>query len=796
MDQDPNSPNRVELFLWEPSGVNRPQWPVTTGVPFPKGALTDPERIRLRDGDVVLPCASRVTATWGDGSVRWLLLDFQVGLLGNERKRLELDYDCEPGDRATPPVELGVAETEGFLAVENGDLRVVFRTGGRMPFENVLHKGVSVLRDDAPLCLLAEGGRPFVAAGESVTPRVEQRNALRVVVRCDGTFTAEDGTTSLDLTTRVTLFAGKPFLRVYHTISNVTGRDVFLDRLLFSLPTTIGGIDGGYVTGHILDESIHREDDGRVGIAVRTRPLPDTEYDAEMLRPHVGFGQGRLAEIHGTTERQAEGRCVLQHGNGSEQPLRPERYLDPTVASGLLCGDGIRVALACRHFHPQAPKQLTVDGAAIDLSLYWSFDGTPLQLWRGTAKTHEMHLIVAEGGDLSDASEVLGYKRLVLALEEPVAPTFGESNWLQRSQVMGPVLPYRPAKYPWLEFTFRRIFEQWSSNVAGSLRGSTVLDFGDTWNPGRGGQWQNNEMDFGAAMLLYMLRTGYSKPFPSIEAIIHHMIDVDTHHEAGDPAWVGGQRYHQVRHGAFCSPTLCHQWLEGPLLFYLLTGYERAREVALLRADHFCTAIESGKHRIKQLERVQGWPLVALSTMNEYVPDERYVRACNAILDWLEQWLEEDGDLVYPYAGGVVEGEKGCTTLGRGVIGQALAHYHRVTGDERAWTLLRTVMDLAKESLFTPEGLTTKTSLLRRNYFSPGESDFILEPMGYLWEKTGDPEWMRLAILNFKLALIHRDPVAGTHMGVAGGGCEPYRFWPPFLHYADKSGMLEDLRIW
>ncbi|OPX24844.1 MAG: hypothetical protein B1H02_02650, partial [Candidatus Latescibacteria bacterium 4484_107] len=59
----------------------------------------------------------------------------------------------------------------------------------------------------------------------------------------------------------------------------------------------------------------------------------------------------------------------------------------------------------------------------------------------------------------------------------------------------------------------------------------------------------------------------------------------------------------------------------------------------------------------------------------------------------------------------------------------------------------------------------------------------------------GDPEWMRLAIRNFKLALIQRNPIFGARMGVGGGAAEPYRHWPPFLYYADKSGLLEDIRI-
>ncbi len=93
------------------------------------------------------------------------------------------------------------------------------------------------------------------------------------------------------------------------------------------------------------------------------------------------------------------------------------RYLDPIAASGLLSSDGVRVALACRDFHPQAPKELRVEGGVIDLSLYRSFDDTPLRLWRGTAKTHEIHVILMAAEPLRDEADVLSYKRLVLALE-------------------------------------------------------------------------------------------------------------------------------------------------------------------------------------------------------------------------------------------------------------------------------------------------------------------------------------------------------------------------------------------
>ena len=785
---------QVPLLLWEPSAVNRKQWPITMGVPFPKGALHSECHICLRDGDRELPVIGKVTTSWDDGSIRWILLDFQVDLKGNEKKELSLQFGPQVRSAVDPPRAVKLVETGGEVIVDSGDLRVIFRSGGHMPFDELTYRGRSLLAEGVPFCKMTEGKKTFSAKGDSVSVSVEERNPFRAVVRSDGKFVADDGSACLDLTTRVYAFAGKPFLRIFHTITNLEGRDVYVDDLSFHIPTTLEKIGAGYMIGQCLNDSIHPARNGRVGLSIKTVPIPETKYSAEILGPHVGC-KDRLPEINHTMERRAGDKCSIRFGDGVEEKIGGSSLLYPIVGSGLICGDGIRVSLTCRNFYPQAPKKIEVDGADIALNLYWNFENVPLELWRGTAKTHELNLMVSEGSELEDREAVLAYKRQVLAMEEPVAPTYGDSNWLQKTEVFGPIFEYNTTKYPWMEFMFRRIFEGWFGGAGSAWRGSTFLDFGDYWNPGRGGQWQNNEMDFPGAMLLYMLRTGYPRPFGSIEMMIHHMIDVDTHHEASHGWWVGSQRYHQVRHGAFSQPTLCHQWLEGPLLFYLLTGYERAREVAIARADHFCTAIEEGRHRIKQLERVQGWPLVALSTMNEYFPNERYVKACDAIMDWLEQWIREDGDMVFPAFGPIVEGEMGGSILGRGVICQALTHYHRMTGNERAWNILVPAMEKAKTRLFTPEGLGVKTSILRRNYYAPGESDFILEPLGYLWEQTGDPEWMRLGILNFELAIVQRDPIKGSHVGAGGGACEPYRFWPPFLYYADKSGMLEDLRI-
>ena len=92
------------------------------------------------------------------------------------------------------------------------------------------------------------------------------------------------------------------------------------------------------------------------------------------------------------------------------------------------------------------------------------------------------------------------------------------------------------------------------------------------------------------------------------------------------------------------------------------------------------------------------------------------------------------------------------------------------------------------------EGFAQKTSLLRRSYYSP-EADFLLEALMTMYEFTGDEKWKTRAIRNFKLSVIQRSPLFSAKTGVAGGFCEIFRFWIPYLWYADRYDCLTDLTI-
>jgi len=67
---------RVVLRVESPANVR--DWPVTSGVPFPKGTLGSARNVRLLDTKgAVVPLQAAVTGRWADGSVKWVLLDFR-----------------------------------------------------------------------------------------------------------------------------------------------------------------------------------------------------------------------------------------------------------------------------------------------------------------------------------------------------------------------------------------------------------------------------------------------------------------------------------------------------------------------------------------------------------------------------------------------------------------------------------------------------------------------------------------------------------------------------------------------
>ena len=79
----------ISLRVCEEEGIDRTAWPLTRGVALPEGAVHDAQALRLECEDSrAVPTQLRPLSHWRDGSIKWVLIDFQTDLPRRWRTRL------------------------------------------------------------------------------------------------------------------------------------------------------------------------------------------------------------------------------------------------------------------------------------------------------------------------------------------------------------------------------------------------------------------------------------------------------------------------------------------------------------------------------------------------------------------------------------------------------------------------------------------------------------------------------------------------------------------------------------
>lgn len=197
-------PLDVPLTVAEPAGVARPAEPVTAGVPLPENAnLRTTAGLAVFDGATPLPTQLRVLSRWGgppsDASkaIRWLLVDFQVGLAPNEVKTVRLRAGTPPA----PPAAITVSSGTGALVVDTGPLQATLASARGALLERAVVLGQVVLDDPTPdrqrsgIRLTMPGGVSWRSAAD-LAPQilVEESGALRTVVRITSRLVGPQGT--------------------------------------------------------------------------------------------------------------------------------------------------------------------------------------------------------------------------------------------------------------------------------------------------------------------------------------------------------------------------------------------------------------------------------------------------------------------------------------------------------------------------------------------------------------------------------------------------------------------------
>jgi YetA-like protein len=195
---------QVTLIVTEPAGLARVAEPVTAGIPVPRGMLLDAADVTLIDESSQAEAAiqTEALARWSDGSVKWLLVDFQATL-----KPLAIaPYEIVFGRRSrVRPGVLRVVEAAGGIRVDTGEACFDLDSRAFRPFAGVRVGDVDVV-GGSDIVLVGAGGQRQTATLERVV--VETRGPLRSTLRLGGRIRSRRAGVEADLSLRLSFFSG------------------------------------------------------------------------------------------------------------------------------------------------------------------------------------------------------------------------------------------------------------------------------------------------------------------------------------------------------------------------------------------------------------------------------------------------------------------------------------------------------------------------------------------------------------------------------------------------------------
>ncbi len=603
----------VRLTVQNDAAVGRTAWPVTSGVPFPQGHLGSTSNLRLVDevGNTV-DAQFAPLAEWPDGSIQWVLVDFQSDLPAGARRSYTLNYGTTV---TTPPARtrLHVVEDAARICIDTGAANFVLNKR-RFPLLEEVRIGNRVVAGGGTLAMLDARGRQFVAGRPDVV-EIEELGPLRACVRLAGKYRDDDGTTLFDYDVRIHAYAGSRRLRITHNyVCQLKERvDPSAGRLRPANPVPVP------IKAMWLELPLH------------TGPV-------SAVRCGTGTGDSVTVPLTGSG-------VEMRQKYESEGSVAGDRFtrLPGWISVG-------NVTIAVRHFWQLYPKAISVrrsdEGCvvrietlpAIDASDYPSEPGTPedyvwgylrgglYRLRRGEGRSHDIWIHFD-----TPAADAPGEAAAMIA--EPLLAA-AEPEWYCASGAIGAVQP-RSARFA----AYDENFEQALNGVLQSREKEPFFEnrfgryglrnFGDNFGSD-GMNWDNVEYDMGHCCLVQFMRTGHVLPLRVGREILLHNMDVDCVHIRDGLEYLC---HHTGDHNVRLAGT-GHTWCEGLWEYYYLTGDRHAAQKAIgignrlaREALAICAAGQPGAGG----SRTFGWSVIGLLATYRATADPLYLNAAREI---------------------------------------------------------------------------------------------------------------------------------------------------------------------
>ena len=704
-------------------------YPLTTGVPFPKGVLGSTENIRLLapDGSET-PLQVKPLARWPDHSLKAILLNTMAPAIPGA---LTLEYGTDVHRSSITPL-VHVEEDANIVTIATPSLKMSFDKQQSGLFTRVWVDGQLITRDDRParVTVVDDGGVEYDTLGAPDRVVVEESGPLRAVVRLDGHHTAGKAE-FFTYQVRLTFYAGLPGVRMSYRWGNDVSPDEMtcFRGIRLTLPLSLAEHAEAVLGG---DEPVR----GKLAESPRLEQLYDDRY---RLPP------GTLAE----SGRRAPGWVAASDGSRSVVLL--PRWFWQLYPKAVEAGpEGLRL-----DFCPELDDEQYNGCSAMDLvKLYYYLQDGRYKVRQGVTKTHEALLLFGTDKPLWPADHLEALAGLLNA--RPVVAASPE--WYVASGFMDVDLPAMGASTRSYDSVCEKTLQTWLTNQQ-QQRAYGMLNYGDRFGERRV-NWANGESDDHHAAAIIFTRTGSAEAFRLMEIMARHDIDVDLCHYHASPSLRGASWAHSMGHtgGYFRkryeekwgspggSMTVSHTWCGGTCEYYLLTGDPAAIEAARMIADHYDGTYLN--HYDWSTARIPGWHLLLTLAVYRATCDPYYLNAARIIADRVLERRTPGGG----WDRQLVPGHCHCTPRCRGacsfmigVLGYGLREYYLETRDERIPPAMREAGRWLIREMWVEDREAFRYTSCPDSNISAARSVGMSGPLIFAHELTGDARLLELA---------------------------------------------------
>lgn len=528
----------VSLKVANPSGAPLKSYPLTTGVPFPQGALSSDQQVALHDEQGrEIPLQAACTSKHADGSVRWLLLDFQADIPAAGRT-LTLSHGPQV-KRMPAPTPLRITETPEAFGIGTGPLQVaISRTrcngleplpGGKFPYWAAGHDGGAYF--------VADDGQVFRACLDSKPQvEIESQGPLRTVITTRGWYANTAGDRKCQFIIRYHFFAGQPHVKVMYTwLMTEDSRKLRFRDIGFSLPlrSRQAGLwmeDGSVKTGAVSADN----------------PQSLVQYDFDRSKLN---GQEAAAQTLGlVTAGGPQGVCALALRDfrqlfPKEFTVTPDRLTFHVWPAHGVTDPNRKIEDANLQYIWYAHEGEVLDFQAPE-AYYSHQEGLSENEYRylrssanangmGMAKTHEMWITLTPSSAVDDPAQSV----MARALADPPS-CLADPAAMCASGVFGAMQPYSPEQFPSYEKLISENFDA-EQRMQAFTRDYGMWNFGDShtswdmakrrWNEAYR-TWRNTHHGAPRVPWLLYVRSGDPKYLRYAIRNTRHIMDIDYCH--------------------------------------------------------------------------------------------------------------------------------------------------------------------------------------------------------------------------------------------------------------------------